>query len=164
MLAIRRIFALALAGLALVATLATAAESTLTKVVDLAADAASARKIDVPLLILYSLAGCPHCEAIRRGHLTPLAAEIPLKAIIRQIDLQSAVPMRGFDGKAISHDDFARAQGIKFAPVVVFYNADGKRLGEALVGSMLPDYYGVYLADGLTAAAQAMRQQQTKLP
>ncbi len=138
------------------------AESSLTKATDLQTDGMLARKAGVPILILYSLPGCPHCEAIRRSHLTPMAAEMPPKAIIRQIDLQSVTKLRGFDGKLASHDDFVGTQGIKFAPVVVFYGGDGKRLGEPLVGSMLPDFYGAYLADGLAAATTAIRRGNAK--
>ena len=140
------------------------AESTLTKATDLRAAALASSKASIPVLVLYSLPGCPHCEAIRRGHLTPLAAETPPRAIIRQIDLQSVAKVRGFDGKLTSHEDLVRAQGIKFAPVVVFYGADGKRLGEPLVGSMLPDFYGAYLADALTAATAAVRTHKSKAP
>jgi len=140
------------------------AESTLTKATDLQADASASRKASIPILILYSLPGCPHCEAIRRSHLTPLSAEMPPKAIIRQIDLQSMVKLRGFDGKVVHHEDLVRTQSIKFAPVVVFYDADGKRLGEPLVGSMLPDFYGAYLADGLAAATGTIRSGKVRMP
>ena len=133
------------------------ADSTLTKASDLQADAAAARKAGVPILVLYSLPGCPYCEAIRRSHLTPLAAEVPPKAIIRQIDLQSSAALRGFDGKSTTHADFVRARGIKFAPLVSFFGADGQPIGESLVGTMLPDFYGAYLADSLAAATAKVR-------
>ena len=133
------------------------AESTLTKATDLQADAAAARKAGVPMLVLYSLPGCPYCEAIRRSHLTPLAAEVPPKAIIRQIDLQSVAALRGFDGKPTTHAEFVRARGIKFAPVVSFFGSDGQPISESLVGTMLPDFYGAYLADALSVATAKVR-------
>ncbi|MBC7625396.1 MAG: thioredoxin [Aeromicrobium sp.] len=133
------------------------AETTLTKATDLQADAAAARKAGVPILVLYSLPGCPYCEAIRRSHLTPLVAEKPVRAIIRQIDLQSSAALRDFDGKPTTHADFVRARGIKFAPVVSFFGADGKTIGEPLMGTMLPDFYGAYLADALSAATAKVR-------
>jgi thioredoxin-related protein len=133
------------------------AESTLTKATDLQADAAAARKAGVPILVLYSLPGCPYCEAIRRSHLTSLAVEVPPKAIIRQIDLQSVAALRGFDGKSTTHADFVRARGIKFAPVVSFFGSDGQPISESLVGTMLPDFYGAYLADALSNATAKVR-------
>jgi thioredoxin-related protein len=133
------------------------ADSSLAKATDLQADAAAARKAGVPIIVLYSLPGCPYCEAIRRSHLTPLAAEVPPKAIIRQIDLQSSAALRGFDGKSTTHADFVRARGIKFAPLVSFFGADGQPIGESLVGTMLPDFYGAYLADSLAAATAKVR-------
>jgi hypothetical protein len=134
-----------------------AAETTLTKATDLQADAAAARKAGVPILVLYSLPGCPYCEAIRRSHLTPLAADVPAKAIIRQIDLQSGAGLRGFDGKPTIHAEFVRARGIKFAPVVSFFGTDGQTIGEPLMGTMLPDFYAAYLADALEAATAKVR-------
>ena len=138
-------------------SVAHAAETTLTKASDLQADAAAARKAGVPILVLYSLPGCPYCEAIRRSHLTPLVAEKPAKAIIRQIDLQSGTSLRGFDGTHTTHAEFVRARGVKFAPVVSFFGPDGHPIGEPLVGSMLPDFYGAYLADALSAATAKVR-------
>jgi thiol-disulfide isomerase/thioredoxin len=138
-----------------------AAETTLTKATDLQVDAAAARKAGVPILVLYSLPGCPYCEAIRRSHLAPLAAEVPAKAIIRQIDLQSVAVLRGFDGKPTTHAEFVRARGIKFAPVVSFFGSDGQPIGESLVGTMLPDFYGAYLADALSTATAKVRASPT---
>jgi len=139
---------------------AAAAETTLTKASDLVADAALARKAGIPIVILYSLPGCPYCETIRASHLAPLAAETPQRAIVRQIDLGAATSLTGFDGALTSHGEFVRRQSIKFAPVVQFFNSDGKRLGEPLVGSMLPDFYGAYLADALNAATVAIQSEK----
>jgi len=132
-------------------------ETSLTKATDLQADAIASRKASIPILILYSLPGCPYCEAIRRSHLTPLAAEVPAKAIIRQIDLQSGASLRGFDGKPTTHAEFVRARGIKFAPVVSFFGTDCQTIGEPLMGTMLPDFYASYLADALEAATGKVR-------
>ncbi len=138
------------------ASAGSARESSLTVAIDLAADVAFAAKQGVPIVILYSLAGCPQCEIVRRSHLTPLANETPLRAIVRQLNLQSTAPIRNFDGTLTTQKAVIEQQKIDFAPVVVFYGAGGKRAGEPLVGSMLADFYGVYLENGIAEAKKSL--------
>jgi thioredoxin-related protein len=146
------VFGLMFIGSMFLSTPAIANETLLVKAADLRADAAAARKQGLPILILASLRGCPHCETIRRSHLAPMNAENPPKAIIRQIDLGSVMTLKSFSGETISHAAFLNQQGIKFAPVVMFFGPDGKRIGEPLIGTMLPDFYSAYLNDALVAA------------
>lgn len=136
-------------------------ETTLTVATDLKADAIESTKRNQPIIILYSLPGCPHCEVVRRSHLTPMSNETPPRAIIRQLNLQSTAPLRDFAGVMTTHRDFINQQKIKFAPVVAFYNAAGQRLGDALIGTMLPDFYGAYLEEGLTEARKRLVQPVT---
>ncbi len=138
-----------------------ARETTLTVATDLKADAIESAKRGVPIVILYSLPGCPHCEVVRRSHLTPMSNETPSRAIIRQLNLQSTAPLRDFEGVMTTHRDFIDQQKIKFAPVVAFYNPAGQRLGDALIGTMLPDFYGAYLEDGLSEARKRLVQPVT---
>ncbi len=145
---------------------AQAAETTLTKAQDLAIDAREAQRLGVPILVLYSLPGCPYCEAIRRSHLTPMDAAsnkayTPRRAIIRQVDLKSSLGLIDFEGRHSSHASFAQAQNIKFAPVVAFYGKDAKLLIDPLVGTMLPDFYGQYLDDALATATRKLGTSNT---
>ena len=145
----------AFAGL-LGASASGARESTLTVATDLAADLAQSTKQGIPIVILYSLAGCPQCEVIRRLHLTPLANENPPRAIVRQINLQSTAPIRHFDSTMTTQKAMIDQQKIDFAPVVVFYGAGGQRVGAPLVGSMLADFYSVYLDNGIAEAKKLL--------
>ncbi len=138
-----------------------ARETTLTVATDLKADAIESAKRGVPVVILYSLPGCPHCEVVRRSHLSPMVNETPPRAIIRQLNLQSTAPLRDFEGGMTTHRDFINQQKIKFAPVVAFYNPAGQRLGDSLIGTMLPDFYGAYLEDGLAEARKRLVQPVT---
>jgi hypothetical protein len=153
-----RIVAVVMVWLAILGTLpASARDTTLPKATDLAADARVAQQSGIPVLVLVSLAGCPHCEGIRRGHLTPMLKDRPPRAIIRQVDLQSSAPVKGFSGKATTHEAWLAEQGIKFAPVVLLFTSEGKRAVEPLVGAMLPDFYGAYLDDAIQAATAKSR-------
>jgi thioredoxin-related protein len=138
---------------------AAARETTLVKATDLQADAKISARDRIPIIILFSLAGCPHCEVIRQSHLTPLARTNNKKmpnAIVRQVDLGSPKTMIDFAGVKTTHQEFVNAQQVKFSPVVIFYDASGKKLGDPLIGAMLPDFYGAYLDDALAAATSAI--------
>jgi thioredoxin-related protein len=138
---------------------AAARETTLTKATDLQADAKISERDRIPIIILYSLPGCPHCEVIRQSHLTPLSRTNNKKmpsAIVRQVDLGSQKTMVDFMGVKTTHQEFVAAQQVKFSPVVIFYGANGQKLGDPLIGAMLPDFYGAYLYDALATAASAI--------
>jgi hypothetical protein len=75
-------------------------ETSLTLVTNFAADAKIAREKSLPIVVLFSLPGCPHCEAIRRSHLRPLSNEVPLRATVRQIDIDAGREMVDFQGRS----------------------------------------------------------------
>ncbi len=114
-------------------------------------DARTAAEKHVPLVILFSLPNCPHCDAVRRSHLIPLqqSPASPRKPILRQIEANGQMPLLGIDGVPTTHSEFARRYAIKFTPQVMFLDEHGKQLAAPLIGSMLPDFYGAYLENAL---------------
>lgn len=132
-------------------------QTSLPAALDLAADGRIAGAQGVPVLILFSLPGCPYCEAIRRSYLIPMLAEPQARAVLRQVDIDSSRILNDFQGKPLSHEAFATRQGIALTPVVAFYGPDGKPVAGRLVGAMLPDFYGSYLDDALAKAAATIR-------
>ncbi len=140
------------------------ASLTLTLATNLHADGALVRERRLPLVILFSLPGCPHCELVRRSHLIPMQREVPLRAVIRQIDIQSSTRVIGFDRNITTHADFAKAMKVTLTPTVAFYDASGVAIAEPLVGAMLPDFYSSYLDAAVSAATQRLpgpRKQQS---
>ena len=129
---------------------------------DLQADAREARRSGIPLLIFYSLKGCPYCEVIRASHLLPMQGERPAKVVIRQVNLTDATPLRDFAGRLTTHREYSRAQQITFAPVVLLVDDNGKSLVEPLKGAMLPDFYGAFLDEAITAATARLRKEKAR--
>jgi hypothetical protein len=125
---------------------------------DLRAEAAQATKEKVPLIILFSLPGCPHCEVVRRSHLLPLLASKPAPARAVQIDLRSAAPLIDFAGRQTTHGEYSQQQKIVLAPVVLFVDSTGRVLADPLVGSMIPDFYGAYFDEALATAQRKLAQ------
>ena len=134
--------------------LASVAETSLPSARDLLIDARTVGRTGVPLIVMVSLQGCPHCEVVRRSHLLPLlrdgnARRIPL---IRQVEINGQDAMRDFNGRATTHAEFASHYKIKIAPVVMFFDAKGEMIAEPLVGAMIPDFYGAYFDEALAEA------------
>jgi thioredoxin-related protein len=121
---------------------------------DLASDSTAAARAGVPLIVMVSLPGCPHCEVVRRSHLLPLLADAVSgkPPLIRQVEMNGADRLKDFTGQTMTHAEFASRFKIKIAPVVMFFGAKGEILGEPLVGSMIPDFYGAYFDTALGEA------------
>lgn len=106
------------------------------------------------MLILFSKTGCPWCERARREFLLPMQsnADYRAKVVFRQIDIDQATPLTGFDGKLTSHQAFARSLKINRFPTVMLFGPDGSVLAEPLVGFGIADFYGAYLEERIAGA------------
>jgi thioredoxin-related protein len=129
--------------------------------VNLAEDARQVAQQRIPLVVLFSLPGCPHCEMVRNFYLNPMqrTSVATRKVVLRQIDVNSTAPFIGFDGREITHGEFARLHAVRLAPVVMFFDQGGQMLAEPLVGSMLPDFYGAYLENALQESLRRLGNQ-----
>jgi len=124
---------------------------------NLQADTNRAAMAGIPLIVLVSLANCPHCEVVRRSYLLPLLRQTPnAPALIRQVELNGKDSLIGFNGEMLTHAEFSRRNKATVAPVVLFFGADGERIAEPLLGVMLPDFYGAYFDAALAAAKARM--------
>ena len=149
----RRRFLVLAPGLA--AALAAAAPQTpLPLATDLQADGRVSRSRRVPIVILFSLPGCPYCEIVRRSHLAPMLRDPreSARAIIRQVDIDSDQSVVGFGGATTTHEAIARANGVRSVPVVAFWDGEGRPLADPLKGMLLADFYAAYLESALESA------------
>ena len=114
---------------------------------DLRADGRFSRSRKAPIVVLFSLPGCPYCEIVRRSHLAPLLRDPKQsgRVIIRQIDIDGDHAVVAFSGERTTHAAIARARGVRAAPVVAFWDASGNPIADSLSGMLLPDFYSAYL-------------------
>jgi len=122
---------------------------------DFGEDGRRARQARIPIVVLYSLPGCPYCEEIRRAHLGPLLREpgAAARLIIRQVDVNGGQALVDFSGESSTHGRHAGRRGVRMAPVVHFLSPTGEPIAPPLVGMLLPDCYAAYLDASLEAAA-----------
>jgi len=154
----RRRFLLLAPALALVATASRGAPGALPLAADFREDGRLSRARRAPIVILFSLPGCPYCEIVRRSHLAPMLAD-PAQAsrvIVRQVDIGSDEAVVGFSGERTTHAAIAKAHDVRSAPVVAFWDGEGRPVADPLRGMLLPDFYSAYLEAALQAARKRL--------
>jgi hypothetical protein len=112
-----------------------------------------ALRVKQPLVVMVSLHGCAFCKVVRESYLNPLRAS---GLHVVQVDMRDARPLVDFTGATLTHDAWVRQQGIKIAPTVLFFGAQGREVATRLKGAYLPDFYGAYLDEQLAVARRAV--------
>ncbi|MBE0618888.1 MAG: thioredoxin, partial [Proteobacteria bacterium] len=74
------------------------------------------------------------------------------QAIIRQVDVGSDLRITGFKGERTTHEAIARSHDVRSAPVVAFWDGEGRPVADSLRGMLLPDFYSAYLDAALETA------------
>ena len=100
-----------------------------------------------------ALHGCAFCKVVRENYLQPLRAS-GLQVV--QVDMRDSRALLDFDGTDLTHDAWVRKQGIKLAPTVLFFGAQGREVATRLKGAYLPDFYGAYLDEQLALARRVV--------
>ena len=120
---------------------------------DLAADAAASRRERLPILLFFDRDECPYCEQALREYLVPFAREEWRgKALFRQVGIDRRDPLVDFAGTRTTHQALAARYGVQLSPTVMVVDADGRPLGEPIVGLLTVDFYGAYVDNALKAA------------
>ncbi|HHJ13437.1 MAG TPA: hypothetical protein ENJ79_03545 [Gammaproteobacteria bacterium] len=149
---------MAAAGLALWLVLGRA--SALPQALDLAAEAAQARRDCVPLLLEFATTSCEWCQLLEREVLDPTRRnpDYRSRAHMRKLLLDGDRMLRDFDGSLTAPQHLAARYRVELTPTVLFLDTEGQELAERLVGVGLLDFYGAYLDRSLEQAAKALRE------
>ena len=117
-----------------------------------------------PLVVMFSLRGCPWCDALRREHFAALmAAQERLGVFAIEIDLTDPRPFnpapdsgRTQSVRADNPRELGQLHRVRLAPTVLFLGPDGE-VAERLVGYGSPDFFGAYLEQRITQARAALK-------
>lgn len=110
------------------------------------------RRVNV---VLFSQTDCEFCAEEREHYLKPMAALRRRDLSIAEVGLDVAKPMRDWRGRTVTQADFAKANGVRFAPTVMFFDASGRSVADPIVG-LSRDFFGVYLEQRIAAALRAI--------
>lgn len=112
------------------------------------------------VVALFSLPGCPFCEAIRRDQLRHLAREQAAQRVrVVEYDLTDRRPFAGPAARTpapASPAALAAWLDVRLAPTVAFIGPDGREIAERLVGYSSPDFYGAYLEQRIAQAHERL--------
>ena len=159
----RRIRTLFGIGLALVALLTAIQVQALSAGVSHAENFAAlgdrARSGHMPILLVVSQEDCPYCELLKREILEPMliSGEYDGRVLIRELLIDSALPVRDFDGQAITPDALAQRYRARLTPTVLFLDDRGRELTKPMIGINTVDFYGYYLDAAIDAARARLR-------
>lgn len=120
--------------------------------------AAMAARAGQPLVVMTSLPGCPYCDLVRDHHLGPMSAAGDLMAV--QLNITDGVArIDDFDGVARTAKAISKRWDARFAPTVLFFDAQGSEVAERIVGVAVPDFFGAYLEQRLDTAKASLARQ-----
>lgn len=122
-----------------------------------------------PLVVMFTLRGCPWCDALRREHFNGLLATGAASGITAlELDLTdsrpfavrapSGAPSGDSDPESVRADnarELGRRYRVRLAPTVLFIGPGGE-LADRLVGYGSPDFYGAYLEQRVAQARAAL--------
>jgi len=154
-------FLIGLLGLLLL-TPASAADVTLTDLVDLQADAQQADDRRLPMLIMFSASHCGYCSIVKDEFLKPilLSGDYTDKVIIRVLEIDSSDDVRDLDGTSIDPEALAERYNIYLTPTLVFVNPRGQEIAQRITGVVTVDFYGGYLDDAIDSSLAQLRDPQ----
>jgi thioredoxin-related protein len=126
---------------------------------DFQADARTAAKRKVPILVVFTSPSCGYCDRVKREYLIPMHKDAAYRnrVIIRELSVDSALPMVDFDGTRTTQGAFASAHKVFMVPTVKVFDTRGNEVGDAIVGLLSPDYYFGYLESAIDTGMRQVR-------
>jgi len=134
----------------------------LTALTDLRETAALITRHKAPLLILFSMPGCPFCLEVRRNYLAPRVAEQAREPnptlLLRETDITSTEMIVELSGSKVTEAEFASRFNVRAVPVVALFDQSFKLLVEPLVGLDRSGFYEAYLSAAIEGAGRRLKQ------
>jgi len=108
-------------------------------------------------VVMTTLQGCPFCDVVRERFLQPALAAGRLFAV--QVDIRDRqTPLQDFQGNTRTGAEITSQWKARFAPTVLFLDAQGRELTERLVGVAVADFYEDYLWQHIAQAQRKLAQ------
>lgn len=97
-----------------------------------------ARDRNLPILLMFSMNGCPYCVILEQDYLLPMlrSGQYGDKVLIRMVMVDDYASLTDFNGKRIEAEDLPTRYGAYVTPTMVFLNAEAKRSHHVWLGSV----------------------------
>ena len=124
------------------------------KAYDLQTDGILAQEKGIPVLLEFTMHGCPFCEEVEEEVLRPMliSGDYDNKVLVRNIKIDEDTVITDFNGESISYEDLASRYSVYVAPTLILVHGDGKAMGLEMVGVTTIDFYGAYLDQAINKA------------
>ena len=126
---------------------------------DLAALGGTASRRGLPIVLLVSRSDCSYCMVLRDEVLNPMmkSREYDDQALIGELMLDAAEPLRGFDGEYESRGAFASTRDTDLTPTLLFLAPDGTELVPRIRGINTIEMFGLHIDRAIAAARSRLR-------
>lgn len=105
-----------------------------------------------PTLIMFASDSCPYCDRAEHQHLGPMSEDSAYDGIhIRKVILDRD-EVRDFDGKTRRGHELGRAYGARVVPTIMAFDAEGKPVGQPLIGIPNEQLYRSQIRQRIDAA------------
>ena len=124
------------------------------KALDLQKDGLRAQEKGVPVLLEFTMHGCPFCIEIEEEVLKPMLGSglYDNKVLVRNVKIDDDLEIIDFNGEKISYEDLAYRYNVTVVPTLILVQGNGKAMGLEMVGVTTIDFYGAYLDQAIESA------------
>ena len=125
---------------------------------DLAAFGQTAARRRLPIVLLVSRSDCSYCMMLKDEVLNPMmkSGEYDDHALIGELMLDAAEPLRWFDGELGIRQALASRFETDLTPTLLFLGPDGTELARRIRGINTPELFGFYVDRAIGAARTRM--------
>ena len=125
---------------------------------DLAALGRTAERRRLPIVLLVSRSDCSYCMVIKDEVLNPMmkSREYDDQALIAELMLDAAEPLRWFDGEHGIRDELTSRFETDVTPTLLFLAPDGAELASRIRGINTVELFGFYVDRAIGTARTRM--------
>ena len=125
---------------------------------DLAALGRAAERRRLPIVLLVSRSDCSYCMVLKDEVLNPMmkSGEYDDQALIAELMLDAAEPLRWFDREYEIRDELASRLETDLTPTLLFLGPDGTELAPRIRGINTVELFGFYVDRAIGTARARM--------
>jgi thioredoxin-related protein len=124
------------------------------KAINLQNDGIFAQEKGIPVLLEFTMHGCPFCEEVENEVLRPMliSGDYDNKVMVRNVMIDEETVITDFNGEEITYEELASRYNVFVTPTLVLVHGNGKSMDIEMVGVTTIDFYAAYLDQAIDAA------------